>query len=311
MNIERVIDMALYMIGTIRRDFKQIIGYRIFDTESNRYKDVPFAEIVKFIIGNNKIQNLEISPFGEVVSTNGAFDRYAKIIYGVGIAGPSPLVILMKFANGEFDVVNGSGNRARMKEANIIDYSETDGIANGKVVEKEGTKFISSINGEFEQEKVKSQQDMINKATLAYMLASVDPGYTISDDGTYEITAAASSKVEMPEGVSQIKAGTFNKKELTSLTTPSSLKEIKKDSFKGLNVKRLVLKNGTVKLDAEAFSGARIETLCIAPTVNSIDRNAFRASMVNKIEFYNRAQKNMLDDSKPAMTRLVFGAWKG
>lgn len=85
------------------------------------------------------------------IGTNGVFGRYPKIGRGINHAkNECKYVVLCKDTIGRnFLVSDASGKFGLMSDEQAINYATMFGFANGKVVEKDGKKFLSAIAGEY------------------------------------------------------------------------------------------------------------------------------------------------------------------
>lgn len=85
------------------------------------------------------------------IGTNGVFGRYPKIGRGIKHAkNECKYVVLCKDTIGKnFIVSDASGKFGLMSDEQAISYATMFGFANGKVVEKDGKKFLSAIAGEY------------------------------------------------------------------------------------------------------------------------------------------------------------------
>ena len=145
----------------------EVIGLRILSYKDEGMKkkvgtdtkDVPLASVKAVILsGGAEIVNLGIVD-DKVVGTNGSIDRLAGLVkLGTEFVLPegakSPLVVLNKIENVGYTVADYKGQVKRLPNDVVVEYAETQGIANGKVVTKDGSTFISSISGEYDETKI-------------------------------------------------------------------------------------------------------------------------------------------------------------
>ena len=168
--------MSLMAIGTVYNN-NIVVGIRLYDTVSREFKEVPLHNLKHLICKGVVIDNLGVRD-GKLVGTNGSLDRYPKIV-GEKLMGKSPLIVLNKVGDIGYDVVDWKGHVGRYRESDVVRYSEKNGIANGKIVEKDGTKFISSIVGEYRSVELPKTTDKVadnsGKVDGAAKGASVDP----------------------------------------------------------------------------------------------------------------------------------------
>lgn len=300
--------MSVYMIATVRRDFTEIIGFRLYDTDTKEIKDCTFESVTQYIHSGNEIINLGLNTFGQPVGLNGSLDRYAKYILNIGIAGKSPLVVIKKYVNGDYEVVNGQGDRARMSEPYLINYSYTDGIANAQVGEVDGKKFIRAISGQFEEERYISPEQRIERVKLKQSMMG-GQNFSINEHGEYVQLQRDVEKVRVPEGVVKLSPNCFRGIKLKEIVLPTTLKETSYGIFRGCNLKEVKLPIGCLKISDFTFEECEIGTLYISPTVKRIEPSAFNGSRIKKIVYYNRNIRN--DIKVSPWTKLELQVWKG
>ena len=144
----------LYLIATIKKDANNVVGYRIIDSaavgKGKATKDVSVTELEKAMASKQIVlANAELKD-GKVVTTNGALSRYTTINMNNEVVGEASCVILCRIKpKNDFVVVNFDGNAARLTNEQAIEISSKVGIANGKIVERDGKKIVSSIVGEY------------------------------------------------------------------------------------------------------------------------------------------------------------------
>ena len=300
--------MSVYMIATVRRDFSELIGFRLYDTESREIKDCTFESVTQYIHSGNEVVNLGLNAFGQPIGLNGSLDRYAKYILNIGIAGQSPLVVIKKYANGEYEVVNGQGDRARMSEPYLINYANTDGIANAQVGEVDGKRFIRPISGQFEEERYIPPEQRIERVKLKQSMMG-GQNFSINDHGEYVQVQKSVEKVRVPEGVAKLSPNCFRGMKLKELVLPTTLKETSYGMVRGCSFKELKIPVGCLKISDFTFEESEIGTLYIAPTVKKIEPSAFNGSRIKKIVYYNRNLRSEIKASP--WTKLELQVWKG
>lgn len=116
-----------------------------------RLTSIPPKSAVEFF-KKYPVINLKLGSDKEpFVGTNGVFGRYPKIGRGIKHSkNECQYVVLCKDSIGKnFIVSDASGKFGMMSEDQAISYATMFGFANGKVVEKDGKKFLSAIAGEY------------------------------------------------------------------------------------------------------------------------------------------------------------------
>lgn len=136
------------LVAVIKEDNKTV-GLRISDVElRGKVMDLPIANISKAIASGASISGLELKD-GKFTGNNGSLDRYPVIDASTGKVVKQAIVIVGKYTNGYFKICNAQGVPAIAEASKIIQLTESCPIANGKVVQKDGSKFISAISGEY------------------------------------------------------------------------------------------------------------------------------------------------------------------
>ena len=131
---------------------KSVLGLRLADIDGKnvQYRDVPMESIKKVLMtGNIKIENVGIID-GEVVGTNGSIDRLTNLSLDGTVLGNAPLVVINKIGDVGYTVIDFKGIIKKARVEDVVSYAKNYGIANGKVVVRDGLEYISSINGEYE-----------------------------------------------------------------------------------------------------------------------------------------------------------------
>ena len=305
--------MSVYMIGTVSRNFEQKIGIRLYDTKTKEFKDCPIGGIVQYLESGKEVKNLGISN-GEAICTNGTFDRYANVVLRIGVAGRSPLVIVKEYADNTYDVVNGQGEMARMGIQYLLRYEKTDGIANGRVMAaSDGTPIIVPFTqgAEFEREKVVDAAEKIRKVEKRLRLlgnSSID-----ITNGEFKLLDRDMKNVIIPEGVVAIAEQAFLNvgDNVESIKFPSTLKVIRSFGLSGIKkITELHLPVGLEKIESNAFNLSSVKVVYLSPTVKELDIWAFKD--VQKVVYYNRAQKEIIDKSKGLQSlQIKLLPWKG
>ena len=129
-----------------------IIGYRILDTDNNSILNVPTNSLISNLSSRAAtIENMKFED-GRLIGTNGALERYPKCDMHDNSfdKGGSPIIIINRLGDVGFTISDYKGNIKKVKTQDVINYAEKVGIANGKIVTFENTKFISAISGNYE-----------------------------------------------------------------------------------------------------------------------------------------------------------------
>lgn len=157
--------MGLYLIASIYKDKKSILGYRMLDTNTNQTADVPVAGLINALqLKKANVENISLEG-GKIVGTNGAIDRYAKCKADGTLlkSDKSPLIILNRIGSEGFTVCDYTGKVVKLRDKDVITYAKTRGIANGKIVEADGIEFVSSIIGNYPVIELATQPKEVEK----------------------------------------------------------------------------------------------------------------------------------------------------
>ena len=120
---------------------------RILNIDTGKYTDVKALSLCESKeLKEGSIANLKFEDGQGIVGSNGSLDRLPKIVNGQ-LVGRSPVIILDQLDEEGYRVCDFKGEVKNVRVKDLINYANTNGIANGKVVTKAGKQFISSING--------------------------------------------------------------------------------------------------------------------------------------------------------------------
>lgn len=147
----------LIMIA-VHKSNNVITGMRFMNFESiNRTEvvDIPLASVIQTlkVKGNGCIENVELDK-KSIKCINGSIDRYGIIEDNKPLS--SPVVIINRVVDEKsqtigYDCTGTNGKVWRIRTADAIKLVSKYGIANGKLVEVNGDKFISAIEGNYKE----------------------------------------------------------------------------------------------------------------------------------------------------------------
>ena len=144
--------MAICLIAVIYKEvsLKNIAGFRFMDSETGQVMDQPYARVLN--VAKSKpglLRGVEYDPIkGELRGSNGAFDRYSAIAGGTIV---KQSVTVLNTVNGKYyHITNAIGKHDVISDINLINLASQVGIANGKLVTKNGETFISAISGNYD-----------------------------------------------------------------------------------------------------------------------------------------------------------------
>lgn len=170
--------MPIFMIGTIKNK-NNLIGIRLLESTTGQVKDADINSVIKALKAGTKIENLMIDG-NELKGINGSIERYGVI----GKSQSCTILGLHEDASGNiigYRVADVNGCVKDLDIRNTIDIAERLGLANGRVVEKNGKKFISPIFGGYEVIKKDNTSKNI-KNIIANKFINITSCYKISDE---------------------------------------------------------------------------------------------------------------------------------
>ena len=250
--------MRLTAIANIVSNSNKTIGFRLIDSDTKQTKDVPLNNI-KSVLAEGKLQidNLSLK-HNTVIGSNGTIDRLPKVADGQ-LIGRSALIILSQLDDGGYKVSDYKGTVLNMINTDILKYAKVHGIANGKVVYKDGKEFISSIDGTYAMENTESKHvtiPVIEKKTRVLKNKGLYTGDYITDISpllpiiTSGIARTSKYNISIPEYyILSCKDGKFDIEKNENMLIEITRDEIKTDMvphtnkytlggnvFRGLNI---------------------------------------------------------------------------
>lgn len=149
--------MSLHLQG-VWMNQDRIVGFRFVDPNKIKngeaaHFDLDFKNLqIAFSKGMN-IRGLKVEN-GKLVGSNGSIDRYTKMDYKTGkLLQKTQLVVLKKFGQSKYILCDGVGKVVKVSEKDMIDNIENGrfSIANGKLVNKDGNKYVCQISGQYDR----------------------------------------------------------------------------------------------------------------------------------------------------------------
>lgn len=206
----------LYCIAVIVDNKGKEIGYRLLDTKligkGETTKDLSAEAVYKGLCGNpTLVVNLGIKN-NKVVGVNGVLDRYTKISQDNQSLTEPKMVILFRTDTG-FIVSDAFGNVSALSSSSALALNKKFPIANGKVVHKDGTEFISSIVGEYpyiESKKDKkpeakilllSNEDTVNQLVEKFETHAKDRNIRVIGKLNFKNSSGLLAKLFMAHGM--------------------------------------------------------------------------------------------------------------
>lgn len=149
--------MSLHLQG-VWMNQSRIVGFRFVDPDSIKngeaaHFDLDFKNLQIAFSRNMDIRGLKVEN-GKLVGSNGSIDRYTKMDYKTGkLLQKTQLVVLRKFGQSKYILCDGMGKVVKVSEKDMIDNIENGrfNIANGKLVNKDGNKYVCQISGQYDR----------------------------------------------------------------------------------------------------------------------------------------------------------------
>lgn len=149
-----------YIAIAVLRSKAWIMGYRLLNKKTKCIEELRVDDLIIRMMGGMTIENLGLSEH-KIVGTNGAVSRLAQVDMD-GIKGKSPLIVVNQLGDKGYTVSDYKGYIIKMSTENALKYAKENGIANGKIVTKDGKSFISAINGTYD--KIEADNVKISEA---------------------------------------------------------------------------------------------------------------------------------------------------
>lgn len=140
----------MYVVAVVKNETDEAVAYRVLDIEKRACKAVSKEAVLRASMQNPKAFMNVAADGKELVGTNGSLSRYAVVSMKNELVSKSaPVVVLARLGNEGFVLSDYAGNMTKIKSDEAVGYATKFGIANGKIVERDGKKLISAINGEY------------------------------------------------------------------------------------------------------------------------------------------------------------------
>ena len=188
--------MDIHMIGTLRDNRDNIVGFRLFYPEREVYKDFPYDAIEKDIKKSSAlIRELEYdyNTHSGIKGSCGSLDCYPKIYSNGAVVNASAAIVITKGIdennNTRFTVYNYSAKKVVITEAELIKAVEAGRatLANAKILtnSNSGKKSIACKMGSFEAEMNDVKVQNVN--TGESFNVKVSGNHTINDKTTVRV----------------------------------------------------------------------------------------------------------------------------
>ena len=271
--------MYIIMIAVHKNTKNSLIGFRFLDSDSGQIMDVNKSNAIQVLSSNRaQIENLEIVD-GQLKGSNGALTRFPTLINNQ-LQGKSPLIVISELSNNRYKVCNYTGEIVDMTEENVVRYSASEGIANGKVVGN----HISSICGEYRKDKSVLDKDYGEKLKAKMSLVGTTD-YSIGADCKAKCMNKDIEVLKLGTGILGIEAQGFKGcTKLTQIGLPSTLEVIGDGAFMGCkSLKSIVIPEGVEVIPSKCFSHCTsLVQVSLPNSIKRIEREAF--SMCSKLK---------------------------
>lgn len=138
--------IRVLLVGVIKGANNKDVGYNIIEYVNGRAR---MASVPIERLQNVKIENAELTADG-LKGTNGALSRYPTFISSQnGLTQVSHSIVVVSRLEDGFILSDGTGNLARLSYKDALGYFKLQGIANGKLVKRDGKEVVSAITGEY------------------------------------------------------------------------------------------------------------------------------------------------------------------
>lgn len=159
--------MAICLIAVLYKDtlLKNIAGFRFMDSDTCQITDQPYDKVLGVARSQpGLLRGIEYDPVKkELKGSNGAFDRYSAII---GNRIIKQTITVLNTVNGKhYHITNAVGKHDIVSDINLIELASKVGIANGKLVTKNGETFVSAISGNYDD---KTNNDIVLPEAKVY-----------------------------------------------------------------------------------------------------------------------------------------------
>jgi hypothetical protein len=277
---------------------KDILGFRILDSDSGEVQDIPYNNVVNAIKTKNvTVDGIDIST-GEPKGSNGSFDRYTQLVDGITI-GKCPVVIIKEYPDKIYDVANHLGAIAHMDMESIIKFSETEGIANGRIVETENNKYISSISGEYQKDRSFKDRASGEKLKLKMNMIGLD-SVKLSDRNYLVGLNKETEHIAIGKGCLGIEPyGLKDFTKLKEITLPSTCTDLGIGAFLNcVELENIEIPEGVAVIPKQCFAGCKKLTKIVLPnSIRKVEAGAFRNSGLKEVS---------LGPVKPELTSMSF-----
>lgn len=155
-----------------------LVGFRLIDDISYKIKNVSYDSVYNAILSGGSIENLCIKD-GKIVGKGGSLSRYTAVDTSNTLLVKPSTVILSK-SNADPDdgyyIANYKGEIDYVNKEKLIIQSRNNCIANAKVVNRNGSYIISSIEGSIKEAAEQTNPKNNSKYTKFYKMPALYKG---------------------------------------------------------------------------------------------------------------------------------------
>lgn len=306
--------MAIFLIACINNfAFNNKIiraGFRFFDTEAKKTYDLDsktsYLAILAELNKGTDVRGVEPSN-NKLIANTGSFDRYPQILLNNTLLTKSSLTIIKEYPNKEYDVCNYLGTVAHMTAASLIEYSKSEGLSNGKVVDNS---YISSIKGEFIQDQSFKDINSGKKVQRTMMLLG-DNTLEWDSNNFVKVKDTSVDHIKLNKGMLGISDNGFaDCINITEITIPNTCIHLgEKAFFRCTSLTSIVIPEGTVEIPKMCFAGCKsLATVTLPNSLRKVHSTAFRGCnalksiSVGPIKIVDESNLNMWVPAKAKVT---------
>lgn len=152
--------MKINLIAVHVDNNDNIVGFRLLDSDNGQVMDQPYNAVLAVL--QKKVATINGIEYDSVhkklKGSNGVFDRYPKLLNNT--CSENKIVILATVDDIGYRVCNYKGEISDFKTSEVIATANKVGLANGKLVSKDNSQFISAINGNYDNVNVKESKKL-------------------------------------------------------------------------------------------------------------------------------------------------------
>lgn len=272
--------MNLFCIGyVVGSAGSNIVGYRIYDISSKKYKDVSVSGVAKVLKNGTQIAGMSVDNQLGCRWDTADFSTGGYIIQGIGV-GKSSYTVVAKDIGDMWQVVDTSGQDYSVNTEGLM------GICRNRLNTNfwyDNTQRNIVVTSDIAVAKRASQSQTIEKRSRLFGKKYEYLKYNSDGEVSYNLDFELDS-IEIPEGVEVIAYKGFRRAPVKNIKMPSSLKIIKEMAFQCSTVESIEFVPGIVDIRDGAFEECKnLKELKLPSTVKHLGRGMLSGSGVKKI----------------------------